>query len=59
MVVSKEWDWEKIRRETWLKPSEESFYYAEKWRGEGRKGCLISAVGWVGIRYSSMLTALV
>ncbi|MBO6229218.1 MAG: methyltransferase domain-containing protein [Ruminiclostridium sp.] len=40
MVVSKEWDWENIRRETWLKPSEESFYYAEKWRGEGRKRLL-------------------
>lgn len=40
MVGSKEWDWEKMQRETWLKPSEESFYYAEKWRGEGRKRLL-------------------
>ncbi len=36
MVDSKEWDWKNIQRETWLKPSEESFYYAEKWHGEGR-----------------------
>ncbi|MBR5088948.1 MAG: methyltransferase domain-containing protein [Ruminiclostridium sp.] len=36
MVSSKEWDWKNIQSETWLKPSEDSFYYAEKWRAEGR-----------------------
>ena len=36
MVSSKEWDWKNIKSESWLKPSEESFYYAEKWRAEGR-----------------------
>lgn len=36
MADSKAWDWENAQRETWLKPSEESYYYAEKWRGEGR-----------------------
>jgi SAM-dependent methyltransferase len=40
MVESREWDWKNIQQETWLKPSEESFYYAEKWRGEGRKRLL-------------------
>ena len=40
MVGSKAWDWENIKSETWLKPSEESFYYAEKWRAEGRKRLL-------------------
>lgn len=40
MVVSKEWDWANIKSESWLKPSEDSFYYAEKWRGEGRKKLL-------------------
>ena len=40
MVGSKAWDWEKMQRETWLIPSEESYYYAEKWRGEGRERLL-------------------
>ncbi len=40
MVESKAWDWKNITSETWLKPSEESFYYAEKWRSEGRKRLL-------------------
>ena len=40
MVGSKAWDWENIKSESWLKPSEESFYYAEKWRGEGRERLL-------------------
>ena len=40
MTGSKGWDWENIKSETWLKPSEESFYYAEKWRSEGRKRLL-------------------
>ena len=40
MVGSKAWDWENIKSETWLKPSEESFYYAAKWRGEGRRRLL-------------------
>ena len=40
MVESKEWDWENMQRETWLIPSEESYYYAAKWRGEGRRALL-------------------
>ncbi len=40
MVESKAWNWEKMQRESWMKPSEESFYYAEKWRAEGRKRML-------------------
>ena len=40
MVASKAWDWKNITSESWLKPSEDSFYYAEKWRGEGRKSLL-------------------
>ncbi len=36
MVESREWDWKNMQRETWLIPSEESYYYAAKWQGEGR-----------------------
>ena len=40
MVNSKEWNWEMAEKETWLVPSEESYYYAEKWAHEGRKRLL-------------------
>lgn len=40
MVDSKEWDWANIKSGSWLKPSEASFYYAEKWRAEGRRSLL-------------------
>ena len=40
MVESKEWDWAAAEQETWLRPSEDSYYYAAKWRGEGRKRLL-------------------
>ena len=36
MVESKAWDWKNIQSESWLKPSEDSFYYAAKWCAEGR-----------------------
>ena len=36
MVESREWDWKNMQRETWLIPSEESYYYAAKWHGEDR-----------------------
>ena len=40
MTESKAWDWQNAEKEAWLKPSEESFYYAEKWRAEGRSRLL-------------------
>lgn len=40
MADSKAWDWQNAEKDTWLKPSEDSYYYAEKWRGEGRKRLL-------------------
>ncbi|MBP5604183.1 MAG: class I SAM-dependent methyltransferase, partial [Ruminiclostridium sp.] len=40
MIESKAWDWKNAEKEVWLKPSEESFYYAEKWRAEGRSRLL-------------------
>lgn len=40
MINSKEWDWNAVEREAWLTPSEESYYYAEKWRRENRRRLL-------------------
>ena len=33
-------DWGKADRSAWLDPCEESYYYAEKWKREGRKSIL-------------------
>ena len=46
MVESKGWDWNLVKSGTednkriWLEPSEESFYYAEKWKRQGLKSIL-------------------
>ena len=40
MTESREWNWAAAEKETWLRPSEESYYYAAKWKGEGRKRLL-------------------
>lgn len=37
----KPWDWNIVEdRSVWLDPCEESYYYAEKWKREGRKSVL-------------------
>ncbi len=50
MVSSKEWDWKNIKSESWLKPSEESFYYATRMLdlgcGLGRHSILFDAKGF-------------
>lgn len=33
-------DWKKADKAAWLEPCEESYYYAEKWKKEGRKSVL-------------------
>lgn len=40
MVDSKEWDWEKANKDIWIELCEESYYYAKKWKREGRKSVL-------------------
>lgn len=40
MVQSKEWDWENAEQEKWMKPSEESYYFASKWAEEGAHSIL-------------------
>lgn len=40
MVESKEWDWKEADKTVWTDPCEESYYYANKWRSEGKKSIL-------------------
>lgn len=40
MVNSKEWNWGIAEQDAWLIPSEESYYYAEKWRRENKRRLL-------------------
>ena len=37
MVNSKEWDWKEADELFWTNPCEESYYYANKWKREGKK----------------------
>ncbi|MBW4085041.1 class I SAM-dependent methyltransferase [Paenibacillus sp. S150] len=45
MVQSKEWQWEIVKDTIWLEPSEESRFYCEKWKREGRKSLLDIGAG--------------
>lgn len=40
MVESKGWNWETADSEKWLNPCEESYYYCEKWKKQGRQSIL-------------------
>ncbi len=40
MAESREWNWNAVDHESWLRPAEESYYYAEKWKWEGRRDLL-------------------
>lgn len=40
MVESKEWDWKEADKTIWTDPCEESYYYSNKWRFEGKKSIL-------------------
>ncbi|HHX57610.1 MAG TPA: class I SAM-dependent methyltransferase [Clostridiales bacterium] len=40
MVESKEWDWKEADKTVWTDPCEESYYYVNKWRSEGKKSVL-------------------
>ena len=40
MIESKGWDWEKAEKDIWLDPAEESYYFCEKWKKQGRKSVL-------------------
>lgn len=40
MVKSKEWEWNEADKVFWTNPCEESYYYARKWKTEGKKSVL-------------------
>lgn len=40
MTISKEWEWSKESNPIWLKPSEESYYLANRWRTAGFRNVL-------------------
>ena len=40
MVESKGWDWSEAEKEIWLDPSEESYYYCNKWKKAGKRSVL-------------------
>lgn len=40
MCISKPWDWSKSEKAYWLTPSEESYYLAARWQGQGRRALL-------------------
>ncbi|HEX2946565.1 MAG TPA: class I SAM-dependent methyltransferase [Clostridia bacterium] len=35
MTISKEWEWSKEKNPTWLNPSEDSYYLANRWKTAG------------------------
>lgn len=38
--ISKPWDWNRGKSDTWLHPSEECYYLAERWKNAGHKALL-------------------
>lgn len=40
MVESKGWNWETADDTIWLEPAEESYYFCEKWKKQGRRSVL-------------------
>ena len=40
MVESKGWDWEAAEKESWLDPCEESYFYCNKWKKQGKRSVL-------------------
>lgn len=40
MVESKGWDWQSADQSIWLDPAEESYYYCEEWKKQGKMSVL-------------------
>lgn len=63
-MSNKPWDWSMVTdRKTWLEPCEESYYYAEKWKKQGRKsifdlGCGLGRHSILFAKYGFKVTAL-
>ena len=45
MVESKGWDWENAEKDLWLKPTEDSYYLANKWKEKDYKTILDLGTG--------------
>lgn len=40
MVESKGWNWENVENAIWLEPCEESYFYCENWKKQGKRSVL-------------------
>ena len=40
MVESKGWNWENADNTIWLEPCEESYFYCENWKKQGKRSVL-------------------
>lgn len=63
MIESKGWDWEKAEDNIWLDPSEESYYFCEKWKKQGRRsvldlGCGLGRHSVLFAKYGFKVTAV-
>lgn len=64
MEMSNSWDWSKVsEKDYWNQPSAESYYFAEKWKREGRKklldlGCGLGRHSLLFARYGFQVTAM-
>lgn len=63
MVESKGWDWEKADSGIWLDPAEESYYFCEKWKKQGRRsvldlGCGLGRHSVLFAKYGFKVTAV-
>ena len=63
MVKSKGWNWEKADSDIWLDPAEESYYFCEKWKKQGRRsvldlGCGLGRHSVLFAKYGFKVTAV-
>lgn len=63
MVESKGWDWEKAEDGIWLEPAEESYYYCELWKRQGKRsvldlGCGLGRHSVLFAKYGFKVTAV-
>ncbi len=63
MVKSKGWDWQSADQSIWLDPAEESYYFCEKWKRQGKRsvldlGCGLGRHSVLFARYGFKVTAV-
>lgn len=62
MVESKGWDWQSADQSIWLDPAEESYYFCEKWKRQGKQsvldlGCGLGRHALLFAKYGFKVTA--